>query len=141
MFSWLLLCIDLVECQHSKVHPYGYVGYLLMEYFPLGSITANLKKFQPDKKDDYERWLKTIMGERLKTINQLSREIEEMEAEMREKENGTDDEFGKYRQQWCSLKRQKEKVAAWCQHIIRGVMETIKRLHDRQLMHLDVKGM
>ena len=108
-----------------------------MEHFPLGSITANLKKFQPDVKDDHER----LKGERLKTINQLCREIEEVEAEMREKESGTDDEFGKYRQWWCSLKRQKEKVAAWCQHIIRGVMETIRRLHEKELIHLDVKGM
>ena len=99
-----------------------------MEYFPLGSITANLKKFQHDK------------GERLKTLNQLSWEIENMEADMREKENRTDNEFGKYRKQWCSLKRQKEKVAAWCQHIIRGVMETIRKLHERKLMHLDIKG-
>ena len=122
-----------MKCQQSKVYPYGYIGYLLMEYFPLGSITANLKKFQPGDKGD--------KGERLKTINQLSWEVEEVEANMREKESGTDDEFGKYRQWWCSLKRQKEKVAAWCQHIIRGVMETIRRLHKRELMHLDVKGM
>ena len=130
MFSCLLLLLlVLVKCHQDKFHPYGYIGYLLMEYFPLGSITTNLKKFQHDK------------GERLKTLNQLSWEIEKMEADMREKENRTDDEFGKYRKQWCSLKRQKEKVAAWCQHIIRGVMETIRKLHERKLMHLDIKGM
>ena len=74
-------------------------------------------------------------------MNQLSEEIEETEADMKEMESGTDDEFGKYRQKWCSLKRQKDKVAAWCQHIIRGVMETIKRLHEKKLLHLDIKGM
>ena len=129
MFSCLLLLLlVLVKCHQDKFHPYGYIGYLLMEYFPLGSITANLKKFQDDE------------GEKLKTLNQLSWEIEKMEADMREKENRTDDEFGKYRKQWCLLKRQKEKVAAWCQHIIRGVMETIRKLHERKLMHLDIKG-
>ena len=118
--------INLVKCHPDKFHRYGYIGYLLMEYFPLGSITANLRKFQS--------------GE-FKTMNQLSEEIEETEADMKEMESGTDDEFGKYRQKWCSLKRQKDKVAAWCQHIIRGVMETIKRLHEKKLLHLDIKGM
>ena len=127
MFSCLLLLLlVLVKCHQDKFHPYGYIGYLLMEYFPLGSITTNLRKFQS--------------GE-FKTLNQLSEEIEETEADMKEMESGTDDEFGKYRQKWCSLKRQKDKVAAWCQHIIRGVMETIKRLHEEKLLHLDIKGM
>ena len=124
-------CIDLVKCQQSKVHPYGYIGYLVMEYFPLGSITDNLKRFQPRPGDKHEG---------LKTLNQLSQEIEELESDMRKEESGTDDDFGKFRDQWCSLKRQKEKVAAWCQYIIRGVMETIRRLHEKKLMHLDIKG-
>ena len=133
-YSTMLHChgccyIYLVKCQQSILHPYGYVGYLLMEYFPLGSITDNLKKFQPGNKHG-----------NLKTLAQLSQEIEELESDMREKENGTDDEFGKFRHQWCSLQRQKEKVVAWCRHIIRGVMQTIKRLHEKKLMHLDIKG-
>ena len=98
-----------------------------MEYFPLGSITDNLKKFQRGENH-----------EGLKTLNQLSQEIEEID--MRKMESGTDDEFGKFRHQWCALKRQKEKVAAWCQYIIRGVIETVKRLHEKSLTHLDIKG-
>jgi len=101
-----------------------------MEYFPLGSITTSLKQFQPDNKHEC-----------LHTLSQLSEEIQKIEVDMMEKGDGTDDEFGKFRHQWCSLKRQKEKVAAWCQHIIRGVMETVKRLHQENLMHLDIKGM
>ena len=89
-----------------------------MEYFPLGSITHNLKKFNKG----------------------LSEELEELEWDMREKESGTDDEFGKFRHQWCALKRQQDKVTAWCQHIIRGVIETVRRLHDNNLIHLDIKG-
>ena len=115
--------------QPSKLHPYGYIGYLLMEYFPLGSITDNLKKFQQCKN-----------REGLKTLYQLSQEIEEMECEMRKKENGTDDEFGKFRHQWCALKRQKDKVGVWCQYIIRGVIEAVRRLHNENLTHLDIKG-
>lgn len=118
-----------MKCQQNKLHPYGYIGYLLMEYFPLGSITDNLKKFQRCEND-----------EGLKTLNQLSQEIEEMEWEMRKKESGTDDEFGKFRHQWCALKGQKDKVAAWCQYIIHGVIETVRRLHERNLTHLDIKG-
>ena len=121
--------IHLVKCEQNKVHPYSYIGYLLMEYFPLGSITDNLKKFQ-----------RCENHEGLKTLSQLSQEIEEIEWDMREKESETDEEFGKFRHQWCALKRQKEKVASWCQHIIQGVMETVRRLHERKLMHLDIKG-
>ena len=120
---------DLVKCQQTEVHRYGYVGYLLMEYFPLGSITDNLKKFQPGDKH-----------ENLKTLSQLSQEIEELESDMSKKESGTDEEFGKFRYQWCSLRRQKEKVIAWCRHIIQGVMETISKLHEKNLIHLDIKG-
>ena len=134
--------IVVVSLCNDLGHPDGYVGYLLMEYFPLGSIKANLRKFQPDDQKDYEKWLKEEISERLKTINQLSQEIEKTEIEMEDKGSGTDEEFGEYRQWWCSLRRQKAKVAAWCQHIIRGVMETIRRLHDNgKLMHLDIKGM
>ena len=101
-----------------------------MEYFPLGSIADCLEKFQQGENSDG-----------LKTLHQLSQEIEEIEFAMREEESGTDEEFGKFRHRWCTLRAQKEKVAAWCQHIIRGVMETIKRLHKMSLLHLDIKGM
>lgn len=117
-----------MECQQNELYPYGYIGYLLMEYFPLGSITNSLEKF---KQTDQEG---------LKTLSQLSQEIEEIESDMIEKEYGTDDEFGKFRHRWCTVKRQKEKVAAWCQHIIQGVIKTISKLHERNLMHLDIKG-
>ena len=122
------MVILIVECQPCKPHPYGYIGYLLMEYFPLGSIADNLKKFQRDEN-----------SEGLKTLHQLSQEIEEIESAMREKKR-TDDEFGRFRHQWCMLKAQKEKVAAWCQHILRGVMKTVRRLHEMNLLHLDIKG-
>ena len=121
--------VDIVKCQPSKPQPYGYIGYLLMEYFPLGSIADNLKKFQRGENSDES-----------KTLHQLSQEIEEIEFLMREKENGTDDEFGKFRHRWCTLQARKEKVAAWCKHILRGVMETIRRLHKINLLHLDIKG-
>ena len=118
----------LVKCQQNEKHPYGIIGYLLMEYFPLGSITAHLKKFEPNHKHDC-----------LKSLSQLSEEIQEVEYEMMK--SGSNAKFGEFRDKWCPLKQQKEKVTAWCQGIIQGVMETIKSLHENKLIHLDVKGM
>ena len=123
-----IIMFILVECQQNEKHPYGISGYLLMEYFPLGGITTQLKKFQPNRKHDC-----------LKSLSQLSEEIQEVESSMLE--SVSNDKFGEFKHQWCSLKRQKEKVTAWCKCIIQGVMETIKRLHANNLIHLDVKGM
>ena len=83
--------------------PGSYVGYLLMEYFPLGNINSIL-------------W-------ELKALDKCKDEIKEIDnCKMRSESN---EEFGKYRESWQRAVKLRDKINDCCKHLWHGIIDIV----------------
>ena len=94
------------------------IGYLLMEYFPLGAVGSRLHEFT--KLGSYEEY------------------IEEIQDKM--KQSKTDSEFGSHRTKWQTLQAKRDKLTNCCYCLVFSVIESLKHFHAENLVHLDIKG-
>ena len=94
------------------------IGYLLMEYFPLGAVGSRLREF--NELESYER------------------DIEEIQDKMKQSKN--DSEFGGHRTNWQTLQAIRDKLTNCCYCLVFSVIESLKHFHAENLVHLDIKG-
>ena len=114
----VLVCI-LGECPQTKAHPCGYIGFLIMEYFPMGNISSNLWEFR--------------------RLNNCNSEIKRLEAEM--KKQTTKEDFGEYMISWQEAHALKDKTLDCCNRLLCGIYNSLYQFHIvHEMVHLDVKG-
>jgi len=106
------------KCAKDEKHPFGYTGYLLMEYFPLGNISSNLHE--------------------LNVLDLYNKEIKEIENKMKTLKN--DEEFGKCRIKWQTATGKRDKLIDCCKRLLFDIIESLKLFHAQNLVHLDIKG-
>ncbi|XP_065896963.1 uncharacterized protein [Dysidea avara] len=106
------------ECPQTKAHPCGYIGFLIMEYFPMGNISSNLWEFR--------------------RLNNCNSEIKRLEAEM--KKQTTKEDFGEYMISWQEAHALKDKTLDCCNRLLCGIYNSLYQFHIvHEMVHLDVK--
>ena len=94
------------------------IGYLLMEYFPLGNINA-------------------IFSE-LTTLDKYTDDIQQIDK--LKLNSQSNEEFGNYRIEWQKAMNMRDKITDCCKRLWRGIIDSLKHFHNQKLVHLDIKG-
>ena len=94
------------------------IGYLLMEYFPLGAVGSQLREFNE--------------------LKSCEKELKEIQHKM--KESKTNSEFGEHRSKWQTAQSKRDKITNCCYRLVCSIIESLKLFHAQNLVHLDIKG-
>ena len=120
------MCLFHCECCYlldihagmNKENTGNQIGYLLMEYFPLGAVASQLHEFNK--------------------LESCGKELKEIQNKM--KQSKTNSEFGEHRSKWQTAQNKRDKITNCCYRLVCSIIESLQLFHAQNLIHLDIKG-